>query len=156
MEREKRMQSDTFNKMLEIIKASPQNLLYEGATQEEIAKTEGELGFPLPKSYRRFLELTDGALLYQNEELFGTKDGEDGIQTSIGKTKNEIDDLPGNLIPFSFSNRYYFFDVNEKNDKDDKEYKVVALNINKKGKIELVSESFPEWLDEFIIQEYEI
>lgn len=151
------MEPNNFDLLLDIIEKSTQNLLFEGATDQEIEELEKTLDKKLPPSYRKFLKITNGAYLYQGEEMLGTKDGEDGFQISILTAKQELEDLPEHLIPFNSSNTYYCFDTTQPNQDKVKyqgEYKIARWYMDEK-KIETVSGSFPQWFNEYIILENE-
>lgn len=145
------MEPINFDQLLEIIKGSLRNLLFDPATEEEIKQLEIETGIKLPPSYRKFLNLTDGAVLYESEELYGTKDAEDEVQIGISRVRSSILDLPKHLIPFHFSNTHHYFDSSVGLEG---EYPVVSWNNNEKVQ-KPISQSFPAWLKEHVIDEYE-
>lgn len=148
----------SFDELLEIIKDGPQNLPFKGASEEEIGEVEKTLGRKLPPSFRKFLKFANGAVLYQTEKIFGTKDTEDGLQRSILSIKKAIEGLPDQLVPFYKSRAICYFDFNQpftENDAEHEgEYKIVGWN-NKDATIIPISNSFPQWLRERIIEEFD-
>lgn len=145
------MNNGSLDSLLRIVEGSPQNLLFPGAPEERIAQLEQRLGNRLPMSYRRFLSLTDGALLYQVDEMFGTTDSEDELQESILKARNERIGVPVVLIPFHHSNVFHYFDTTQEKDG---EYAVVKWDSKKQTAVP-VAGSFAEWLQRYVIDENE-
>lgn len=140
------------DKLLQFIKSNPlQNALFDGATEEEITRLEEALGHNLPPSYRSFLRFTNGAVLNQVDELFGTKDNEDGLQKSILTAMREIPGLPKMLIPFYCGAEYNFFDASQP---QEGEYQIVRWNQDTRA-IKNITNSFPDWLRARAIDEYE-
>jgi|SRR3989344_380878 len=139
---------------LKYLRGSPQNLLFEGASGEEIEETEELIGKKLPQSFKFFLQASNGACLYQTETILGTKDSADpeneGFQISLARIK-EVMNLPDYLVPFYISSDIHFFDTREE---INGEYKVISFNENS-GEVSLVAESFTQWLNEYILKEFE-
>lgn len=148
MKEEKRQDSDlNLDKLIDIISGNGQNILYNGVTEGELTIVEKELGVKLPGSFRKFLEYTDGAFLYQTEEIFGISVGiSEGLSSprSLIVMKNALKDvIPNYLIPFYQANGQLYFDVREQYLD---EYPVVQV-IRETQEIVKVAESFTHWLE---------
>lgn len=91
------------------------NVLKNGAKSEDIDKLQQTVGVDLPPSYRRFLELTDGATLFQTDEIFGvnTQGDTPGVAEARQLLMNEAK-LPPNLLPIGRKGSlYYALDTNK-------------------------------------------
>lgn len=159
------MSIEYLNKEIQVLKGSPQNILFEGATPQELDQTERALGKGLPQSYKFFLQATNGACFYQTEIIMGTKDGTEGeaaiYQESLVRVRDEMNTklgLPEFLIPFYEDGRYLFFDTRDIQNTDEglqtDEYPIVSWDQQTKN-ITLVSQSFPEWLGKSILNEFD-
>ena len=137
--------------LVTILKGTPVNIFFDGAKEEDIATMEKRLGVKLPDSFRQFLRVSDGALFYQGEEIFGTKNGEHGLQRSIDRIKAQSASLPANFIPFYSGNEVHYFDTNNL---ANGEYIIYALS-SIDGSPRKIADSFPQWLKERIIDENE-
>ena len=152
----------SLTRLIEVIRASRQNLLFDGATDEDLATLEQRLGKPLPPSFEQFIRETDGALLYQSEEIFGTKDNgvednREGLRTSIPTALEAIGEnhklpvkLPVQLIPFSEGGSILYFDATSG---ENNEHAVVRW-VPEENKIEPVSPSFSDWLYTHVVREH--
>lgn len=137
-----------------IFKGSGQNFLFDGASKEQIDAFEQSLGFKLPFSYRSFLAFTNGAYLCQTEEFFGTEDdpSDNHARASILSIREKVSGLPAYLIPFHQNNvELHCFDTRVEKDG---EYQVVKWD-PKERETELQAASFVEWMEKFILQEFE-
>jgi hypothetical protein len=92
------------------------NLTREGAQEANIKELQTKVGVELPPSYKRFLELTDGATLYQTDELFGanTIGNTPGVAEARQLLMNESK-LPPHLLPIGRKGGlYYALDLNKR------------------------------------------
>lgn len=97
--------------ILAIQETEPTHLLTHPATVEQLAQCEGEIGLRIPECYRRFLSFTNGAILYETEELLGTSrfwDHAEIIQEAYLRLKQAPVSLPATLLPFYSSGGQYF------------------------------------------------
>lgn len=132
------------NQLMEIIKSGAKRgryVIFEGAEEEEIEKLEKSLGIKLPLSFRKFLIFSNGALLDQTDEIFGTKD-EGELQTSILTIRTNLPSLPKNLIPFAMTSVYNCFDIRQ----EGSEYPVMKWR-EENNYLEKSASSFPDWLE---------
>src|SRR3990167_328333 len=121
---------EKLNEEIKLLIGSPQNLLFEGASESDIVDLERRLNKKLPKSFGYFLKACNGALLYQTETILGTKDGEgenQALQVSITSEK-AAQSLPDYLIPFYVGFDKHYFDARQVKDG---EYPVVAWDSEK-------------------------
>ena len=132
--------------LLDVIANSPQNHLFPHASDVDIVDLEKKLGKKLPNSFKKFLKVTDGATLYQTEEVLGIKDDEEDMKEGIFTIKEDLSEYPDNLIPFYYSNEMNFFDANEMHDG---EYKIVRWN-KRQNKPEVIANSFTDWLHNIV------
>lgn len=146
-ERQGRPMTRSITELTELLAKRGSTLFFPGATEEEIAGLEKKLKTHLPPSFRAFLSETDGALLFQTEEIFGTKDTDEATQASILTVKEEQPSLPAHLIPFYRSNVSHFFDTSKPT--PGQEYEVVTWNTNKQS-YHPVALSFSTWLEALI------
>ena len=64
-----------------------------GASEETLARTEAQLGFRLPKSYRDFLKVADGwPCFYQDMTIFSTSDLLGGELRRLGGVQLELEE----------------------------------------------------------------
>ena len=64
-----------------------------GASEETLARTEAQLGFRLPKSYRDFLKVADGwPCFYQDMTIFSTSDLLGGELRKLGGVQLELEE----------------------------------------------------------------
>ena len=64
-----------------------------GASEETLARTEAQLGFRLPKSYRDFLKVADGwCCFYQDMTIFSTSDLLGGDLLKLGGVQLELEE----------------------------------------------------------------
>ena len=64
-----------------------------GASEETLARTEAQLGFRLPKSYRDFLKVADGwCCFYQDMTIFSTSDLLGGELRKLGGVQLELEE----------------------------------------------------------------
>ena len=127
------------------------HLLFQGAKKEEIEALEKSLGVILPLSFQEFLKFSNGAILNQTDEIFGTKDAEEGIPPSVLTMRQAIEDLPAQLIPFYYGSDFNCFDIARQSDG---EYPIVRWN-KTTGKFQDLNPSFPKWLHQKI-EEYSL
>jgi hypothetical protein len=148
------MEPTKLDSMLEILKANSQNYLLPGASEQEIAALEKGIGRDLPPSYHRFLRMTNGAILYQTEEMLGTKTDKEVLQFGIGEViRSHGGDLPQNLMPFNKSNVFLYFDTDQL-DKNNGESAVVKWYPETNENVKIAN-SFTDWLEDYVINEYE-
>lgn len=140
---------------LAILTANPQNLLYPGVDRASISNLEMELGLELPLTFKDFLKVTDGAQLYQNEEILGVEEDQSGARRTIIEVLKvrELANLPNFFIPFHSGGVYHCFNGTKRLLHG--EYEIVSLSnagLMLQGK---KYTSFADWLYKYIIDEYE-
>lgn len=109
---------------------------------------ENNLGKKLPRTFREFLALTDGAYLYQGDEIFGTIDNHETKRESIIKVKADFTNLDKELVPFhDGGSAYHFFDTSRQT--GDGEYTIVRMDIYKRF-TKTPHTCFEQWLGDLI------
>ena len=90
------------NNLIEFIKKDiSYHFVLSGASEQIIANCEETLGIKLPNSYVEFLKFSNGALLYESDELFGTDKQNEGIGSLIEtRTYKIAEGLPLQLLLF--------------------------------------------------------
>lgn len=144
----------SLDQVFSIFRGNGQNFLFDGASKEQIETFEQNLGLKLPLSYKSFLAFTNGAYLYQTEEFFGTENdpSDNHARASVLSIREKVSGLPAYLIPFHRNNvELHCFDTRVEKDG---EYQVVKWDSQEK-KEELQAATFVEWIEKFILQEFE-
>lgn len=90
------------NPLINFIKKDiPYHFLLKGTSEKMISECEKALGVKLPPSYIEFLKFSNGALLYESDELFGTQKTIEGIGSlTEAKTYKIAEFLPNRFILF--------------------------------------------------------
>lgn len=137
--------------LVSVLQSNPENIFYNAASEQQIHGLEQDLGIRLPPSYREFLSLTNGALLYQTGVMLGTLDDPAGIQTSIKSVRENNPNLPAGLIPFCLDGDMSCFRIEQ--DLGEVEAHVVRWN-PKLAVVKEVAPNFPAWLSEYISSQF--
>lgn len=140
------------NEIMEILRENSDNCLYAGASPAEIKELERVLQASLPPSFRQFLAQSDGATLYQSEEILGSKDDPEVDRLSIQSAAASLRDttsLPENLIPFHFGAVIHCFDTQQI--LPGGEYRIVGWTYDGRLMTGDDSQSFAEWLENYAV-----
>jgi hypothetical protein len=118
----------------------PVNIVFPPASPEEITEVIEMVDKKLPPSYERFLQRTNGALLFQALELYGT--------SSNGVIPESIRDLPPPGVPSRLTQIIYaaeplYLDAGQI---DEQEEQPVVRCDPDTGEISIVAPNFATWL----------
>lgn len=128
-----------------------QHWLREGAQPDEVTRLERQVGMQLPAEYAEFLKYSDGAVLFQTEELLGTKPGwehDESIADAKERLKKQTPPLPASLIPFHKSGTVHCFSKIMSRTEND--YSVIEWNSDT-GQIMDKYENFFDWINRYLI-----
>lgn len=143
------------DQVLERLKLSRENTFFSGATAQDVAKIEQELGIPLPASYKNFLRRSNGAILYQSDEILGVgSDEQEKKMDDILKLKNELD-LDKNLIPFAERLNEAYFCFDNTRELPNEELTIVEVKYSGEKK-ESDKNSFVDWLEDLATKKSQI
>ncbi len=145
-------QETDLSQIIEALRQNPENVFFDGATEQQIQEVETSLNCKLPAGYRHFLQISDGAFLFDSEYIFGIADEEDLRRFNLTETRDilraEIG-LSENLLPFHSGGIYSAFDISIA---IGDEYKIVQFTPDGQqiDRSHYQAESFQEWLIKLI------
>jgi hypothetical protein len=134
------------------------HLLNRGATESELAECERETELLIPAEYQAFLRFSNGAVLYETEELFGT-DKPWTMAETIAEVVNRLRSspsvsMPKRLVPFSagLQSRYWCLETEQNGTLG--QVKVVEW-IEDRGFGQTSYPSFAEWFEVTLYRPYQ-
>lgn len=149
------------NGIFRLLETGLKNVFYKGASDENILALEKYFGVQLPSTFKEFLKLTDGAVIEENDELFRISDNNQ-VEDEEEKTPRPsvktayralVDEgMDHNLIPFLRSGYTYCFDTSRP--LPNGEYKIVAWNEVKSRSVDLLDNSFAEFMKRNLVTVY--
>lgn len=122
---------------------------FPGVSDEALRAAEAVLRLKLPRSYVRFLELTNGALLFGGERILGVGHSEPGFDlvAVVQEMQNGQPPLHPRLVPFAPTGDGGADCFLVEGSLRDGEYPVVFWSPQDQGR-EVTHDSFDEWLFE--------
>jgi hypothetical protein len=104
----------TFDDIVQALLAtSSAHTLCEGVSEDELVKCEADIGLEIPLEYKRFLRFSNGADLYETEELLGTHrfwEFAITISEAVNRLRSSSDTpMPATLVPFYAGGGGQFF-----------------------------------------------
>lgn len=132
--------------------------LAEGATDLELQRIEENISLSIPREYREFLQFSNGAILYETEELLGTRKAWELAETipeAIARLRNSgRGKLPKGLLPFhsGLPGRYTCFDTGRIGPSGKT---LIVEWVEEEGLLASVFDSFEDWFKQVLYDEYQ-
>jgi len=133
------------------------HMLTEGATDEELHDCEEVTGLAIPGEYRTFLRFTNGALLYETEDILGTRSfwsDAETIPEVVGRLRQAGEGpLPLDLLPFYSrpGGRYTCLVLSQRHSEDTA---AVVEWTEQDGIVGPAFDSFGQWFKTVLYDEY--
>jgi hypothetical protein len=143
------------NKLIDFIKKDiPYHFLLEGASEAMLEVCEKTLGLKLPDSYAAFLQFSNGALLYESDELFGTQQTVEGVGSlTETRTYKIAEFLPEGFLLFHDNGfESHTFDTRTRSETG--EYRVVQWDADKRT-VEQAYGDLAEWVEGYLARKWE-
>jgi len=141
------------NELINFIKKDiSHHFLLPAASEGMIAECEEILGIKLPNSYTEFLKFSNGALLYESDELFGTHKINEGVGSLIEARSYKIAELlPDQFILFHDDGfECHAFEISSAKNG---EYSVIHWNPNKHVVVRSYRD-LSEWVKAFLVRKW--